>query len=155
MTPYTFVKRTWIPAAAEEVFAWHEAPGAFHRLTPPWEKVRVVRQTGGIRDGDEVSLLVGPLMSCLRWDLIHCDYQPGYSFTDCQVRGPFKVWRHVHRMIPDGPEACILEDEITYQPPGGRVGALLAHPFMKRKLARLFAFRHEVTLAAFQSSQQE
>ncbi len=36
----TFVKTLDLPASAEEVFAWHEAPGAFERLTPPREPVR-------------------------------------------------------------------------------------------------------------------
>jgi hypothetical protein len=47
----TFTATTLIPATAEAVFAWHEAPGAFERLTPPWERVQVLRHEGGIRDG--------------------------------------------------------------------------------------------------------
>ena len=31
-----------MPVSAEEVFTWHERPGAFERLTPPWEKVKVL-----------------------------------------------------------------------------------------------------------------
>jgi ligand-binding SRPBCC domain-containing protein len=56
----TFVASTRLPASARAVFDWHEAPGAFERLTPPWERVRVLRHEGGIRDGARVSLLVGP-----------------------------------------------------------------------------------------------
>ena len=31
----TFVATSRISASAEAVFDWHEAPGAFERLTPP------------------------------------------------------------------------------------------------------------------------
>ncbi len=149
MIKQTYTKRSALPASAGAVFAWHEASGAFKKLTPPWEKVRVLRHTGGIRDGAEVILLVGPMPLCLRWDLTHVDYQAGRSFTDQQVNGPFKSWKHVHRMIPDGDQACVLEDHIEYELPMGWVGAMLGGWLMRRKLERLFRFRHAVTRQAF------
>ena len=150
MRRMTFVATTRLPGSAEAVFDWHEAPGAFERLTPPWERVRLVRHEGGIRDGARVSLLVGPAPFSLRWDLEHRDYQHGRSFTDIQVTGPFQYWKHVHRMIPDGPQASILEDSIEYALPLGAVGWLVGRFFVQRKLRRLFAFRHEVTRRAFE-----
>lgn len=146
----TFVATTRLPASAEAVFDWHEAPGAFERLTPPWERVRVVRHEGGIRDGAQVSLRVGPAPFSLRWNLEHRDYKHGRSFTDVQVTGPFQYWKHVHRMIPDGPQASILEDVIEYALPLGAVGWLVGRLFVQRKLRRLFAFRHAVTRQAFE-----
>lgn len=150
MPRITFIATTRIPAPAEAVFDWHEAPGAFERLTPPWERVQVVRHVGGIRDGAQVSLRVGPPPFSLSWNLEHRDYQHGRSFTDVQVTGPFRSWKHVHRMIPDGPHASILEDAIEYELPLGVVGWLFGRWFAQRKLARLFAFRHEVTRRAFE-----
>jgi ligand-binding SRPBCC domain-containing protein len=149
MQALTFVARTRIPASAEAVFDWHEAPGAFERLTPPWERVRVLRHIGGIRDGARVSLRVGPWPFSLSWELEHRNYQHGRSFTDEQLSGPFRSWRHVHRMIPDGPQACILEDAIEYTLPLGTLGRLLGRPLIQRKLERLFKYRHSTTLEAF------
>lgn len=149
MNRISFVAATTIPASAQDVFDWHEAPGAFERLTPPWERVRVIRHEGGIRDGARVSLRVGPPPFSLRWDLEHRDYNYGSSFTDQQVRGPFRYWRHVHRMIPDGPRSCVLEDSIEYELPLGLLGRLFGRPFVQRKLKRLFKYRHDVTRQAF------
>lgn len=145
----TFVAATPIAASADAVFEWHEAPGAFERLTPPWERVRVQSHEGGIRDGARVSLLVGPAPFSMRWDLEHRDYQHGRSFTDVQRRGPFVFWKHVHRMIPQGPNACVLEDTIEYELPMGALGRLFGGPLVRRKLRRLFAYRHAVTRRAF------
>jgi len=150
MRRITFVATTSLPASAEAVFEWHEAPGAFKRLTPPWERVQLMRHEGGIRDGAQVSLRVGPAPFSLRWDLEHRDYQHGRSFTDQQVAGPFRYWKHVHRMIPQGPQASVLEDTIEYELPFGAIGWLVGRPFVQRKLTRLFAFRHEVTRQAFE-----
>jgi hypothetical protein len=150
MHRYRFVATTRIRASAEAVFDWHEAPGAFERLTPSWERVRVLSHEGGIRDGARVSLLVGPAPFSLRWDLEHRDYQYGRSFTDVQRRGPFRHWEHVHRMIPEGPDACVLEDAIEYELPLGTLGWLVGRPLVSRKLKRLFAYRHAVTRRAFE-----
>ena len=147
-----FVRTVALPASAEAVFAWHEAPGAFERLTPPGEPVRVLSHTGGIRDGARVSLRVGPWPFRLRWDLEHVDYQSGRSFTDRQVRGPFKAWTHVHRMVPTGSDTCVLEDAIEYEMPGGLLGRWLGLLVMQPKLARLFDHRHAVTRRAFESA---
>ncbi len=149
MNRVIFVATSRIPASAESVFDWHEAPGAFAQLTPEWERVRVLSHEGGIRDGALVSLLVGPAPFSVRWDLEHRDYQHGRSFTDVQRRGPFSYWRHLHRMIPQGADACVLEDTIEYQLPLGAVGRLFGGAFVQRKLKRLFAYRHAVTRRAF------
>ena len=146
---HVFLRRTPVQASAQALFDWHEAPGAFQRLTPPREPVRVLRQEGGIKDGAQVSVRVGPWPFSLRWDLEHRDYRYGESFTDQQVRGPFRSWRHVHRMLPTGPDSCILEDRIEYALPFGPLGDLVARFFVEPKLDRLFAFRHDVTRRAF------
>lgn len=139
-----------MPASAEAVFDWHERPGAFERLTPPGEPVQVLSHAGGIKDGARVSLKVGPWPFSLRWDLEHRDYHYGRSFSDVQVRGPFKSWRHVHSMIPAGPDACRLEDAIEYEMPLGVLGKVIGRLVMQPKLRRLFDFRHEVTRQAFE-----
>jgi ligand-binding SRPBCC domain-containing protein len=146
----TFVATSRIAASAGTVFDWHEAPGAFAMLTPSWEPVRVLSHEGGIQDGARVSLLVGPAPFSLRWDLEHLDYQPGRSFTDIQRRGPFRYWKHVHLMIPDGSKACVLQDTIEYELPFGALGALIGGWFVRQKLKRLFEFRHSVTQRAFE-----
>ncbi|MGC9329971.1 MAG: TIGR01777 family oxidoreductase, partial [Candidatus Hinthialibacter sp.] len=66
-----FVYRSRLPFSAETVFAWHERPGAFERLTPPWERVHIVSRSGGIRDGGRVSLRVkmGPFWR--NWNIEH------------------------------------------------------------------------------------
>jgi ligand-binding SRPBCC domain-containing protein len=70
-------------------------------------------------------------------------------FRDSQIKGPFALWLHTHRFEPDGPSACYLEDRVEYALPMGRLGRMIAGRFVRRKLERLFAYRHEVTARAF------
>jgi uncharacterized protein (TIGR01777 family) len=140
------IYRSRIPSPAEEVFAWHSRPGAFERLQPPWESVRVLERTGSIQDGDRVVVQtrVGPFW--IRWVAEHSDYIEGRQFRDIQLRGPFEKWVHTHRFEPDGSDACILEDRIEYLLPFGSLGNLLGKHFTIRKLDRMFAYRHQATI---------
>ena len=145
MTVRAFVRGTRVEAPAADLFAWHERPGALERLTPPWEPVEVVERHGTIRDGDRTTLRirVGPLR--VRWVAEHRDYRPGRSFQDVQIAGPFRRWEHTHEVTSDGPSASRIEDRIVYELPFSPLSDWIAGGAVRRKLERMFAYRHEVT----------
>lgn len=149
MSLSTFTRSVRIERPASEVFAWHERPGAFERLTPPWRTVSVVaRDGGGIRDGARVSVVtkIGPVTT--RWDIEHRDFVEGVQFRDVQVSGPFAQWEHLHRVEPvEGGRACVLTDTITYRLPFGVLGRMAGGAFARRELERLFTYRHALTRA--------
>jgi uncharacterized protein (TIGR01777 family) len=140
-----FVRRSRIAAPAGEVFDWHARPGALERLTPPWERVELVEKHGGIENGARVVLRLGPGPLAVRWVAEHRDYIAGEQFRDVQVQGPFAYWEHTHRVTPDGPEACYLEDRIAYALPLGALGSLAGSSPVRRRLARTFEYRHRIT----------
>lgn len=145
-----FVHRSRIPAPAAAVFAWHERPDAFDRLTPPWADVESLEHSGGIKNGARrvLRVKVGPVTR--RWVLEHRNYEPGRQFRDVQIEGPFQHWEHTHLFEPDGDEACYMEDRIAYRLPGGMLGRLLGASFVKGQLQRLFEYRHRVVAVAFE-----
>ena len=148
-------KRSVMPTSAEELFAWHERPGAFERLTPSWEKVKVLEQADGIRNGARVLLRVGmagPLG--MIWEVAHSDYIAGRQFVDQQVRGPFAYWKHTHTIVPNGPRGSILEDRVEYALPLGMAGRLVAGRFVRKRLGRLFRYRHAITLDDLRAIEQ-
>ena len=145
-----FVARSPVPVPAAELFAWHERPGAFARLSPPWQDVRLER-FDGIRPGDRavIRLGLGPL--ALRWVAEHHGYRADCedgsgpcAFRDVQVSGPFKAWEHAHRMHPAGPGASVLEDHVRYTLPLAPLSAP-ARGLAHGQLARMFGYRHRVT----------
>jgi uncharacterized protein (TIGR01777 family) len=137
-----FRKRLRVPVPVETLFAWHERPGAFVRLAPPWDRPEVLSQVGGIRDGARVSLRVhtGPVPTT--WQLEHRDYEANRQFRDVMIDGPFTHWTHTHRFERDGANASVLDDHIAYALPMGGVGDFVAGPFALRTLERVFAYRH-------------
>jgi uncharacterized protein (TIGR01777 family) len=141
-----YSKRSEVPVSKSELFAWHKRPGAFERLTPPWEDVRVVDRTGGITSGSRVTLVnrFGPLAQ--RWTVEHRDYVEGERFRDLQIEGPFAHWLHTHAFHGTTDGTSYLEDRISYRLPLGKLGACVAEKVVERKLERMFRYRHETTI---------
>ncbi len=144
-TPFLFVRRSTINASAADLYDWHLRPGAFLRLQPPWEKVKLIRQSGPLGPGCEVEIGVniGPIEQ--RWVAQHADFVPGEQFRDIQISGPFAKFEHTHRMRPLSRESSELEDSIEYIPPLGWPGRWFGQPIIAGKLDRMFRYRHDIT----------
>jgi ligand-binding SRPBCC domain-containing protein len=145
-----FVKESRIAAAPSVVFEWHEQPGAIARLTPPWERVKVLEPGGSLLPGTRVVLLsrLGPIP--LKWVAVHTEYDQPRLFADRQESGPFAFWYHRHLFLPDG-SGTLMRDEVEYEPPLGVLGRLLGRGLIEAKLERMFAYRHQVVQQAMQS----
>ena len=134
-----------MPAPVERLAAWHFHVGALDRLLPPWQRVEVESTSGGLADGSTVTLRIRKGPFTLRWLAKHERVEPGVSFTDRQVKGPFAEWVHEHRFMPHEDGRSALEDHVTWRAPGGKLGALLGNRLLERDLARMFAWRHRRT----------
>jgi ligand-binding SRPBCC domain-containing protein len=143
-----FVKESVIHASAEVVFAFHEAPDAFERLQPPWPRTEIIQPPTSLEVGTRVVLKirVGPFSQTLEAE--HVEYEPGRMFADRMTGGPFASWLHRHVVTPQGPDQCVLTDDIEYELPLGWLGRLVGGPFARRMLERMFDYRHRVTREA-------
>jgi uncharacterized protein (TIGR01777 family) len=137
----TFVRRVELPVPAAEAFAWHEREGALQRLSPPWDRVRVIEKHGTIRDGDRVVLTVAGTFGT-QIEHVHRDYVPGRSFRDEQVRGLFARFSHTHEVIPVDAHRCVMEDRIEYALPLGAIGNAVGGRMVEQRLDRMFRYRH-------------
>ncbi|HSL94323.1 MAG TPA: TIGR01777 family oxidoreductase [Thermoleophilia bacterium] len=140
-----YERRSTMPVSADELYAWHARPGAFERLAPPWQRLRVVERSGTIEDGDRLVMEapVGP--AHVRWVAVHREHVPGRQFVDVQEKGPFALWRHRHAFEPEGELQSTLHDTVEYELPGPPAVTRAGAGAAQRRLERLFAFRHERT----------
>jgi ligand-binding SRPBCC domain-containing protein len=106
-------RSTRVPFPADLLYAWHARPGAFERLTPPWERVEVLERVGGL---DNAGAIVRIRMGLLAH------------------------WAHAHRFAPDGDSASILTDRVEFALRGGAAWA--GRALVRRKIERLLAYRH-------------
>ena len=149
--PELFVHRSAMPAPADVVFAWHERPDALLDLLPSRRLVRIRSRSGGVRDGGRIvfTIGIGPLR--MLWEARHFGYVDGEQFSDEQVRGPFRVWRHTHRVTPLSETSSLLEDRVEYELPGGPLIRAVAGAAVRRMLVSMFERRHAITRASLQS----
>lgn len=123
-----------VDAPVEEVFAWHQRPGALTRLSPPFLPMRPVREARSIADG-RAEMVIGPSRGP-RWLAQHqrAEYDPPRRFVDTgtvPVLGALGrsalPWRHQHDFVDDDGGTLVLDTVTTSVP--------------RRVLAPVFAYR--------------
>ena len=150
-----FVKNCSIEADREALSEWHNNPAAFKRIQPPWEKACIIKKAEKIKDGleEHIEIRIGPLKKI--WIARYHDVIEGKQFCDLQIKGPFAHWDH-HHIFHDGEKnnTSILEDNISYKPPMGFIGRM-ANNSIRKKLERMFDYRHKVTKGDLERYREE
>lgn len=139
-----FIKQSRLEFPADQVFAWHERPGMFLRLIPPWESVELIHYPPMLEENEQaiVEIKTGPIKQ--RWIARLYGIEKGRRFCDRMVQGPFSKWVHEHRFEPDGDDACRMSDHIQYELPAKSFGKAVAGGYVQRKIEALFDYRHRV-----------
>jgi uncharacterized protein (TIGR01777 family) len=118
----SFEHSSTVDHAIDTVFEWHERPGAFERLTPPWQVGRLVQEAPSLADGRAVIRLPGGI----RWVAQHHDYDPPYRFVDDLVSLPLQ-WHHVHSFASEGARRTRITDTVTTPIPGSLLRTMFAY----------------------------
>lgn len=141
-----FQRQLELEHSAEHVFRWHQRPGAFARLSPPWQAVHMCGAPKELALGDvqRIELALGPLR--LPWVAEITHVEPGREFRDLQRSGPFAHWEHTHSMIPRDAGTSVLRDHIEYAIRFGALGRIFAGGYVRSNLDRLFTYRHRITM---------
>ena len=91
----------YFAAPPERVFALTLSEEGFVDAMPPG--VEVLHWPGRFGRGEILDLRWGAAgYFPVRWTAVIDAYEEGRSFTDLQVRGPFRFWRHTHTVEPHG-----------------------------------------------------
>jgi ligand-binding SRPBCC domain-containing protein len=149
----TFIYKSDINCSAQKLFEWHMQENAFEQLCPSWEKVKIIKRVGNFPNTflpQEVHVAVSPAPFIqIPWHLKHIDFIHGQEFTDVQVTGPFKSYKHRHLMLALDDKKSQLIDQIDCELPLDFVTGFLGYAFLQNKFDKLFEFRHAVTQKAF------
>lgn len=97
-----------------------------------------------IFEGMLIDYHISPILGIrLNWrtEITQVDYQK--SFTDVQLKGPYKYWQHFHsfRSVEDG---VVVTDLVDYALPFGFIGSLAHRLSVKNKLEKIFDYRMQV-----------
>lgn len=132
-----------VAAAPDAVFDFFSRARNLETLTPPWLRFEVltpepIKMAKGTRIEYRLRLHGVPL----RWVSRIEEWQPGRSFVDRQVRGPYRLWHHRHEFVAhEG--GTLVRDAVHYSLPLGPLGALAHTAFVARDLTAVFEYRRQ------------
>ena len=155
MKPEIFVKESVVDAPAKEVFDWHSRLGALDRLSAPFYPEKIIQRNPSLAEGARTILKVpfGPFY--FNWVSEHKGFDCNQlTFRDAQTQGPFVRFNHEHCFRPDGSSGCKMEDKIEYILPFGLLGKVMGQGYGRKKLERVFEYRHRVTRQDIQTHQK-
>lgn len=139
---------TWLPAPVEEVFAFFSDAHNLERLTPAFLRFQVLTPK-------PIAMAAGTLIDYrlrlrgipMKWRTEITEWVPGVRFADKQLRGPYRQWIHTHTFEEkDG--GTLMRDRVEYVVPGGILEPLI-HPFVRRDVEGIFAYRTQVINEVF------
>ncbi|CAM3380301.1 TIGR01777 family protein [Mycobacterium intermedium] len=124
---------TVVDAPRDDVFDWHARPGAFTRLSPPWQPMRLVSEAESVKDGRAILALPGGL----RWIAQHQagSYDPPTCFVDDLSSDglaslPPRIirrWRHTHLFEDAGPNRTRVIDRLDTPVPAFALRPMFAY----------------------------
>jgi ligand-binding SRPBCC domain-containing protein len=164
----------WVPYPLELVFRFFANPRNLPPLMPGWQDARIDRirlnppprpesadpNSIAAGDGSVVVISMRPLpMSPLRipWEARIEDFVWNEQFCDVQVRGPFRYWKHCHRVTAESRvppavrgsappvEGTLIRDTVEYEAPFGWLGQVAQTMGIRRALEMTFSYRHRRT----------
>ena len=90
-----------------------------------------------IEEGTEIDYALRLHGVPIRWRSRIIDWDPPYSFTDTQIRGPYSKWHHQHHFEESG-KITTATDHVEYAMIGG---TLVNKFFVRPDLERIFDYR--------------
>lgn len=139
-----FTAAVWIDAPVERVWEFHEREDALELLSPPWARPRILLRKGKLATGSRVEMQLPVGGFHIRWLALHVDHENLRHFTDEQIAGPFRYWKHEHRFEPEN-NGTRLTDSVEFRLPLSPLSDWLIGWVVKMQLRAMFRHRHEVT----------
>lgn len=145
--PVAFVCRTRSTMAPQELFELSRNIDAHvGSMTHSREKAIAGVTSGLISEGETVTWQAWHLGVRFRMTSRITHMEAPASFSDEQVKGPFKYLRHTHEFRPDG-DGTLMVDTVEFAAPFGPLGRLVEKLVLARYLQDLIEKRNEFLVA--------
>lgn len=140
MTTFSLERTQLVGAPLDRAWAFYAETSNLEAITPPWLRFRIVSAPAELSGGSLIryrlrlfGVPIGWLTEIRAWD-------PPRSFVDVQVRGPYLLWEHTHRLTETG-DGTEIHDHVRYRLLGGRLTNLV----VRRWLDSIFDYREART----------
>jgi len=141
----------------QTAWSFFSSPHNLSRITPANMKFKVLSndKNENIYEGMTMDYTVTPLFGIpVSWKTKIVQVNELRSFTDFQLKGPYKLWRHYHEFIPNG-QGVLMKDTVAYKLPFGIIGDITHYLLVQKKLKQIFDYRNRVLELLFNSKQEQ
>lgn len=135
-----------LPRTRDHVFDFFSDAFQLEQITPPWLNFKILTPAPiDLKEGCLIDYQIRLHGIPIQWRTEISSWDPPYSFTDRQLRGPYKLWEHLHTFEEvDG--GTLTTDCVRYKAIGGRFANWL---MVERDLRQIFEYRHQRMLELF------
>lgn len=138
---FVLTRSQWVPGELAAVAAFFAEPRNLQRITPGWLGFRLTHmEPDEVRRGTLITYRMAWMGIPYRWRTLIEQWEPGRSFVDLQVNGPYILWRHTHTFEAEG-GGVRLSDEVRYRVPFGPIGVILHRLMIRRQVEGIFDYR--------------
>jgi ligand-binding SRPBCC domain-containing protein len=138
---YILHREATVSCPLEKVFNFFSKAENLETLTPPWLGFRIeTLQPIQMRQGATIAYRLHVRGVPLRWLTEIELWRPPYEFVDVQVKGPYKLWRHIHR-FEESQNGTRIVDIVNYTLPLGPLGRLVHRLQVADDLDKIFDYR--------------
>lgn len=127
-----------------EVFDFFSKAENLNKVTPKFLKFKILTplpiemKKGALID---YKIELGGLP--FKWKTEITDWNPPYSFTDQQLKGPYKVWIHEHKFEEFNGKTR-MTDTVRFLSPGWIFEPLINKIYVQKKVADIFEYRTKI-----------
>ena len=140
MKTFLFKSQQTIKKPLTEVFDFFSDAHNLAMITPPWLRFEVLTPA-------PIDLVVGTRIDYrlklrgipIRWQSEITEWNPPYTFSDAQRRGPYRLWQHTHT-FDETEDGVVVGDAVKYAVWGD---GLVNKFFVRPDIEKIFAYRAE------------
>lgn len=151
---HELLNEQWVNKTPEEIFPYFCSETNLEELTPKFLNFKVLgKSTDEIQQGTLIDYRMSLHGVPLKWRTRIEEWNPGRSFVDLQLSGPYKKWHHTHEFIPMA-GGTLMRDRVLYKLPLGWLGDTAAGWKVSHDVGEIFAFRRKKIAEMFGDSRK-
>ncbi|MDQ3016549.1 MAG: SRPBCC family protein [Bacteroidota bacterium] len=140
----------FLPITLETAWTFFSNPGNLNLITP--DKMHFTTLTkvpDKMHEGLVIKYKIRPMLQIpINWETHIVSVREMESFSDMQMKGPYKVWIHQHnfKTVEGG---VLMTDKLTYDIGMGPLGWLAGKLWVDKQVSGIFEYREKKLLEIF------
>ncbi|HNR19635.1 MAG TPA: SRPBCC family protein [Bacteroidia bacterium] len=141
MSLRTFKQVTRVNKPLLEVFNFFCNAQNLNVITPPSLHFKILSQMPLVmKKNARIDYKIKLGLFSFKWHSEITEWNPPYSFKDVQLKGPYKVWEHIHS-FEEKEGVTYMTDEVKYLSPGFFLEPVVDKFFVRKRIEEIFRYR--------------